>query len=146
MLKCSSLLKALCKSSFPIPQLHCNRPHIKSSLNVFVRKRPQKKSSLVFVRKRPPKKVIPRLRSNRQGIFEFPPSCHSTACFFICHSGLFFYLSQHGVSPPLSLRPVFLSVTPASFFYCHSGLFFYLSLRPVFYLSLRPPSRSPGQH
>ena len=128
MLKCSSLLKALCKSSFPIPQLHCNRPHIKSSLNVFVRKRPQKKSSLVFVRKRPPKKVIPRLRSNRQGIFEFPPSCHSTACFFICHSGLFFYLSQHGVSPP---------VTPACLFICHSGLFLLLSLRPVF-LSVTP--------
>ena len=105
MLKCSSLLKALCKSSFPIPQLHCNRPHIKSSLNVFVRKRPQKKSSLVFVRKRPPKKVIPRLRSNRQGIYEFPPSCHSTAFFPSCHSG-----------------PFFLSVTPACFFICHSGL------------------------
>ena len=65
--------------------------------------------------------VIPRLRSNRQGIFEFPPSCHSTAFFPSCHSG-----------------PFFLSVTPACFFICHSGLFFYLSLRP--------PSRSPGQY
>ena len=122
MLKCSSLLKALCKSSFPIPQLHCNRPHIKSSLNVFVRKRPQKKSSLVFVRKRPPKKVIPRLRSNRQGIYELILSCHSTA----------FPSFQ-------SLRPVFLSVTLTFFFICHSDLFLYLSLRPVF-LSVTPAS------
>ena len=113
--------------------------------------------------------VIPRLRSNRQGIFEFPPFYHSTASFFICHSGLSLY-----------------SVTPASFFICHSGLRAgvqvnidslatwipgqarndsYMSVIPrfrkktsrdlrispflsqhslFFYLSLRPPSRSPG--
>ena len=40
--------------------------------------------------------VIPRLRSNRPGIYELT---------FSCHSDLFLYLS---------LRPVFLSVTPAS--------------------------------
>ena len=57
-----------------------------------------------FRKKTSPKKVIPRLRSNRQGIFEFPPSCHSTAFFPSCHSG-----------------PFFLSVTPACFFICHSG-------------------------
>ena len=50
-------------------------------------------------------KVIPRLRSNRPGIFEFPPSCHSTAFFPSCHSG-----------------PFSLPVTPACFFICHSGL------------------------
>ena len=49
-----------------------------------------------FRKKTSPKKVIPRLRSNRQGIYELILSCHSD---------LFF-----------------LSVTPASFFYCHSGL------------------------
>ena len=32
------------------------------------------------------------------------------------------FLSQHGVFRLLSLRPVFLSVTPACFFICHSGL------------------------
>ena len=69
-----------------IPRLQSNRPHIKSSL--------------VFVRK-------------RQGIYEFPYSCHGTAFSLFCHTGLFFYLS---------LRPVFLSVTPARFFICHSGL------------------------
>ena len=66
-----------------------------------------------FRKKTSPKKVIPRLRSNRQGIFEFPPSCHSTAFFPSCHSG-----------------PFFLSVTPASFFICHSGPFF-LSVTPA---------------
>ena len=54
------------------------------------------------------------MRSNRQGIYELIPSCHSTEfflflsyrpVFFICHSGLSLY-----------------SVTPASFFICHSGL------------------------
>ena len=76
-----------------------------------------------FRKKTSPKKVIPRLRSNRQGIFEFPPSCHSTAFFPSCHSG-----------------PFFLSVTPACFFICHSGLFFYLSLRPP-RRNNRPPYR-----
>ena len=53
---------------------------------------PPCRSSLVFVRK-------------RQGIFEFPYSCHGTAFSLFCHTGLFFYLS---------LRPISL--------FCHSGL------------------------
>ena len=58
-----------------------------------------------FRKKTSPKKVIPRLRSNRQGIYELILSCHSTA----------FPSFQ-------SLRPVFLSVTLTFFFTCHSGL------------------------
>ena len=35
---------------------------------------------------------------------------------------IFPFLSQHSLFFHLSLRPLFLSVTPASFFICHSGL------------------------
>ena len=79
--------------------------------------------------------VIPRLRSNRQGIYEFPLSVTAQplflsvtlTSFFICHSGLFF-ICHSDLFFHLSLRPISL--------FCHSGL------SPI--LSLRPPSRSPG--
>ena len=71
-----------------------------------------------------PQKVIPRLRSNRQGIFElilscprrhFLSSCHSTAFSSSCHTATFFLFQSY--------RNIFsLPVTPACFFICHSGL------------------------
>ena len=60
-------------------------------------------------------RVSPRLRSNRQGIFELILSCHRRHFFSLlpCHSVSFF----------LSYRNIFsLPVTPACFFICHSGL------------------------
>ena len=57
--------------------------------------------------------VIPRLRSNRQGIFEFPSSCHS---------GLFLYSVTPAYSSILSLRPIPLFCHSGLFFICHSGL------------------------
>ena len=60
-------------------------------------------------------KVIPRLRSNRPGIFELILSCHRRHFFSLlpCHSVSFF----------LSYRNIFsLPVIPACFFICHTGL------------------------
>ncbi len=58
-------------------------------------------------------KVIPRFRKKTSRDLRISP-----------------FLSQHGVPPPVTLT---------CFFICHSGLFFYLSLRPVF-LSVTPAS------
>ena len=60
-------------------------------------------------------RVIPRLRSNRPGIFELILSCYRRHFFSLlpCHSVSFF----------LSYRNIFsLPVIPACFFICHSGL------------------------
>ena len=95
--------------------------------------------------------VIPRLQSNRQGIYEFPSSCHSglRAGVQVNIDSLTAWIpGQARNDSYMSVIPRLQSNRQGIFEFsssCHSGLFLY-SVTPAYssILSLRPPSRSPG--
>ena len=118
---------------------------------------PSPKKSSLDCAQPSPKKVIPRLRSSCPPIVSSlifvrirPPKSHPSIAkqssrdlrinSFLSQAAFSLFLSQHSVFLLLSYRNIFsLPVIPQHFLSsCHSGLFFYLSLRP--------PSRSPGQY